>query len=221
MQALLATFGAPSLALASATAKRREPQSPGRRHDLYAWFAPDAKLASPSSATGSDAGNGGPNFYAFDDDAYYWINVDSIGDAQDHIAICSFRTEQLYRTRSSTTSAVASLTDPDLNVRQFCTVTRYDGSGPTVLATDVPVAPNFVGPVSMPDYSSLAKAAVTKLPDGSKLFIGPRDDPFFVDLAAIFDLLTIRKVPGNRGKGVDGLGGFNVLSIAIQIPRRG
>ena len=104
-------------------------------------------------------------------------------------------------------------------MRQTCTVTRYDDGSPTVLATDVPVAPNFVGPVSMPDYDALAAQAVRTLGDGTKIFIGPRDDPFFVDLAAIFDLLTIRKVPGNKGKGVDGLGGFNCLTIAIQVPK--
>ena len=44
------------------------------------------------------------------------------------------------------------------------------------------------------------------------------DDPFFVDLGSIFDLLTIRKLPGDLGKGVDGLRGFNTLTIAIQVP---
>jgi len=70
----------------------------------------------------------------------------------------------------------------------------------------------------MPDYGSLAASAVQTLSDGSKVFVGPRDDPFFVDLAAVFDLLTIRKVPGDKGKGVDGLGGFDVMTIALQVP---
>src|SRR5262249_45686108 len=53
---------------------------------------------------------------------------------------------------------------------------------------------------------------------GGRVFVGPRDDPFFVDLAAIFDLLTIRRPPGDKGKGVDGVGGFNVMSIVLQVP---
>src|SRR5262249_4692234 len=53
---------------------------------------------------------------------------------------------------------------------------------------------------------------------GGRVFVGPRDDPFFVDLAAIFDLLTIRRPPGNKGKGVDGVGGYNVMSIVLQVP---
>jgi hypothetical protein len=191
--------------------------------DLYAWVAPDAQDAVTFVGNWVPLlePNGGPNFYGFDDDARYYINIDNVGDAQDHIRYqFAFRT---VRANGGTflynTGAVTSLDDPDLNVRQFCTITRYDNGAATVLATDVPVAPNYVGPVSMPDYGALASAAIRELPDGSRVFIGPRDDPFFVDLAAIFDLLTIRKVPGNRGKGVDGVGGFNVLSIVLQVPK--
>jgi hypothetical protein len=115
---------------------------------------------------------------------------------------------------------VSSLNDPDLNVRQGWTLTRVDvdAHSETVIGSGQ-VAPYFVGPVSMPDYASLAKAAVQTLGDGTKVFVGPRDDPFFVDLAAVFDLLSIRKLPGNKGKGVDGVGGYNVMSIVIQVPK--
>jgi hypothetical protein len=117
------------------------------------------------------------------------------------------------------TGVVTSLDDPDLNVRQTCTVTRIDDGTETVIATGVPVAPNFVGGTSMPDYASLAQSVVTTLPDGSKLFLGPRDDPFFVDLAAIFDLIQIRDFPGNDGNGVDGVAGYNAMAIVLQVPK--
>jgi hypothetical protein len=66
---------------------------------------------------------------------------------------------------------------------------------------------------------ALAAAAVHSLPGGSKVFAGQRDDPFFVDLGSTFDLLSIRPAaPGNRGGGRDDLAGFNVLSIALQVP---
>jgi hypothetical protein len=190
--------------------------------DLYAWVSGDArdKVTIVGNWVPLLEPNGGPNFYGFDEDVYYWINVDNVGDAQDHIRyLFRFRTERANpNTFLYNVGVVTSLGDPDLNVRQFCTVTRYVNGVPTVLATDVQVAPNFVGPVSMPNYESLWRSAIRELPDGTRIFIGPRDDPFFVDLAAIFDLLTIRKVPGNKGKGVDGLGGFDCLTIAIQIP---
>src|SRR4030095_7903482 len=99
------------------------------------------------------------------------------------------------------TGVVTSLFDPDLNVFQTATVTRYDDGVPTILAKAVPVAPNNVGPVSMPDYDCLANEAITNLPDGSKVFIGPRDDPFFVDLAGGVGLLTLRTGAGRRRAG--------------------
>jgi len=191
--------------------------------DLYAWVSPDAtdKVTIVGNWVPLLEPNGGPNFYGFDDDAFYYMNIDNVGDAQDHIRYqFKFRTtRQNPNTFLYNTGVVRSLDDATLNVRQFCTVTRYDDGVSTVLATDVPVAPNFVGPVSMPDYDRLAGQAVVTLGDGTRIFIGPRDDPFFVDLAAIFDLLTIRKVPGNKGKGVDGVGGYNCLTIAIQVPK--
>lgn len=190
--------------------------------DLYAFVAADA----PDAVTliGNWAPllepNGGPNFYGFDDGAAYYINVDNVGDAQDHVRF-EFRFTTTRRSGATflyNTGVVTSLDDPDLNVFQTARITRYDDGVPTVLAEAAPVAPNFVGPASMPDYAALADAAITTLTDGTKVFIGPRDDPFFVDLAAIFDLLTIRKLPGDTGKGVDGLGGFNCLTIALQVP---
>jgi len=55
--------------------------------------------------------------------------------------------------------------------------------------------------------------------------IGTVDDPFWVDLGSIFDLLALRPLqslhlinqPGNT-KGVDGLKGYNVMSIVLQVP---
>lgn len=191
--------------------------------DLYAWVSADAPNAVtlvgdwvPLIEPGS-----GPNFYGLDDEVSYWFKIDNVGDAQDHIRyLFTFKTtRQTDATFLYNTGVVTSLTDPDLNVRQTYTVTRFDGDTPTVLGSDLPVAPAFVGPVSMPDYAALAKAAVMTLSDGSKVFVGPRDDPFFVDLAATFDLLTIRKPPGNRGRGLDGVGGYDVMTIALQIPK--
>ena len=58
-----------------------------------------------------------------------------------------------------------------------------------------------------------------------KVFAGPRDDPFFVDLGSIFDLGGLRPLnslhilpPAETAAGVDGLKGYNVHSIALQVP---
>ena len=195
--------------------------------DLYAWVAKDA----PSAVTivGNWVPliepNSGPNFASFDDDVTYYINIDNVGDAKKHIRYeFKFKTtRQTGATFLYNVGQVTSLDDADLNVRQTYTLTRIDVVGgveqPTVLGSNLPVAPWNVGPASMPDYRSLAQQAVQTLPGGYKVFVGPRDDPFFVDLASLFDLLTIRKPPGNRGGGVDGVGGYNVMSIVLQVPK--
>ena len=191
--------------------------------DVYAWVAKDAPQAVTIVGNWVPLlePNGGPNFYGFDDEAHYYINIDNVGDARKHIRYeFTFRTtRQNPNTFLYNTGVVTSLDDPDLNVRQTYSVTRIENGVETVLASGLPVAPNFVGPKSMPRYDDLATQAIRTLSDGTKVFVGPRDDPFFVDLAAVFDLLTIRKVPGDVGKGVDGVGGYNVLSDVLQVPK--
>src|SRR5262249_19088332 len=62
-----------------------------------------------------------------------------------------------------------------------------------------------------------------------RVFVGQRDDPFFADLGAIFDLARVRCAAtpndpagcggnANAKKGVDYLAGYNVHTIAIQVP---
>ena len=191
--------------------------------DLYAWVSPDAPdmVTIVGNWIPLIEPNGGPNFAAFDDNADYYINIDNVGDARHHIRFeFEFKTTRgngntfLYNT-----GPVNALTDATLNVRQTYTVTRFDNGVATVLASDVPVAPNHVGPASMPHYNDLAQSAVTPLAGGGRVWAGRRDDPFFVDLAAIFDLLTIRSLPGDHGGGVAGLKGFNCMTIALQLPK--
>jgi hypothetical protein len=195
--------------------------------DLYAWVAKDAPGAVTFVGNWVPLiePNSGPNFASFDDDVTYYINIDNVGDSKKHIRY-EFKfstTRQTGATFLYNTGQVTALDDPDLNVRQTYTLTRIEVVGgveqETVLGSGLPVAPWNVGPASMPDYLALAQQAVRTLPGGTSVFVGPRDDPFFVDLASLFDLLTIRKPPGNKGKGVDGVGGYNVMSIVLQVPK--
>ena len=52
--------------------------------------------------------------------------------------------------------------------------------------------PCNIGPRSTPNYAALAQAAVHHLPSGETVFAGQRNDGFFVDLGAIFDLGDLR-----------------------------
>ena len=62
------------------------------------------------------------------------------------------------------------------------------------------------------------------LPTGETVFAGQRNDGFFVDLGAIFDLADLRPfqnlhlIPSAAAVSVDPLAQLNVHTIAIQIP---
>jgi len=190
--------------------------------DLYAFRSPDkpttVTLISNWEPLLEPAG--GPNFYAFDDKAVYQIIVDNVGDAEDHVVYQFYFTTHTRNgnTFLYNTGAVTTPGDRDLNVYQTYSVKKIVNGSSEWIGQDLAMQPNRVGPKSTPSISELGAEAVHKLSDGSRVFAGERDDPFFVDLGGVFDLLTIRKLPGDLGEGVDGLRGFNTMSIAIQVP---
>ena len=53
---------------------------------------------------------------------------------------------------------------------------------------------------------------------GSKLFAGPRDDPFFFDLGAYSDVLA-GNATGFSTSGTDTFAGTNVLAIVVEVPK--
>ena len=98
----------------------------------------------------------------------------------------------------------------------------------TVLGSGLTAPPVNVGIRSTPDYANrFTQAAVHELGRGRRVFAGQRADPFHVDTGSIFDLGVLRPfefahlIPSAMAMdGVNGLQGFNVHSIAIQVPIR-
>ncbi len=84
----------------------------------------------------------------------------------------------------------------------------------TLLGDNLPTPPVNVGLRSTPNYDALAAAAVRQLPNDIQVFAGQREDPFFVDLN-VFDLLAVPPADTNNQ---DSLAGFNVHTIAIEVP---
>jgi hypothetical protein len=98
-------------------------------------------------------------------------------------------------------------------------VTRIDGkSKPHVVGSGLLTPPDNIGPRSTPDYHALAVAGVHDLNDGSKVFAGQRDDGFFGDIGAAFDLVAIRNGTGATGGGKDFFAGYAVHAISLQVP---
>ncbi|WP_405917519.1 DUF4331 domain-containing protein [Streptomyces sp. NBC_00728] len=225
----LAAAGATALApgAASASSHREAPLISGTPQydntDVYAFVSPDKPDTTTIVANWIpfEEPAGGPNFYTFADDAQYDIHIDNNGDAQGELIYrYTFKT---HRKNGNTflynTGPVTSLDDPDLNITQTydIDVLRLHNQrlvSKTKIADDVPVAPSDVGKASMPDYAKLRYQAVSKTAGGATTFAGQADDPFFLDLR-VFDLLY----GGNLSEvGRDTLKGYNVNSIALQVP---
>ncbi|MGH2561303.1 MAG: DUF4331 domain-containing protein [Thermomicrobiales bacterium] len=189
--------------------------------DLYAFVSPDRpETVTIISAVypGQDPA-GGPNFYRFGDDVLYDIKIDNDGDAVEDITY-RFDFESQIQTPNTflyNTGPIESLDDADWNIRQGYSITRITDAGEETLPFEGVAPPVNIGPKSTPNYESLARQAIGEI-DGMRVFAGQRDDPFWVDLGGVFDLLTIRQLPGNAGGGIDDLKGLNVLAIAIQVP---
>jgi hypothetical protein len=173
--------------------------------DLYAFRSPDR----PASVTivsnwipGQDPA-AGPNYYTFSPSARYNIYIDRNGDARPDIT---------YRFRFQRTAGQLFLG----NTVQKYSATRTE-NGRTRLLTWATTPPNNIGPRATPKYRELAAKAVVDV-RGTKVFAGQRDDAFFGDIGAIFDLLAFRKGTGAEGGGKDFFAGYAVHSIALQIP---
>ena len=222
--------------------------------DVYAFVSPDDSdsVTLIANFIPLEAPYGGPNFFRFADDVLYEIKVDNVGDARAHVTYqFNFHTNVANpNTFLYNTGTIATINSANLNVKQFYSVTEVVSDSvavtTTVLASGLPVPPVNIGSASTPNYDALGNAGVCTIsingsgnPTGStcntrntskgandiKVFAGQRDDPFFVDLGSIFDLLHLRGqpapvgYPGGPGNiPLDGLAGYNVHSIALQVP---
>jgi hypothetical protein len=197
--------------------------------DLYAFVSPN----KPDTVTlianyiPLEEPAGGPNFYEFGDDVLYEIKIDNDADALAEITY-QFRFQTQIRNPDSflyNTGPITSLSSPNWNRPQFYSVTRVDANGTTVLASNLPCPPCNIGPRSTPNYQQLAGAAVHSLSGGVLVFAGQRAEGFYVDLGSVFDLADLRPfqnlhlIPTPAQPGVNGTQGYNVHSIAIQVPK--
>lgn len=208
--------------------------------DVYMFVSPDR----PNSVTiianfiPLEEPSNGPNFYKFDDNALYQLRFDNNGDARLDLAI-QFRFNTVTGNGDTflyNTNTIDNLSDPDWNVKQFMNVTAQirqgDPNTPTFttfsLGNNLPTPPVNIGPRSTPNYeTNLAEASISTIPTGAgdiKVFAGQRDDSFFIDIGSGFDLLGLRPfnsahlAPLPTSNGVDLLAGYNVHTIAIQVP---
>ena len=175
--------------------------------DVYAFRSPD----KPNTVTilanvipGEDPA-AGPNYYTFSPNARYNLKIDTDGDVQPNL---------IYRFQFGRKNGQFFLGD----TAQPYTVTRVQGGKTSVVARGT-TPPNNIGPRSTPNYRSLVSKSIASFDGGrSQAFAGQRDDPFYGDIGAIFDLVAIRKGTGNMGGGKDFFAGYGVHTLGVQVP---
>src|SRR5262249_3366054 len=136
--------------------------------DVYAFVSPDAPdtVTMIANWIPREAPNGGPNFYKFGDDVLYRINIDNDGDANDDIVYeFRFRTRiQNKQTFLYNTGPIASLDDPNFNIRQTYSVTRIDRQGRHPPAANLPTPPVKAGPPPPPTTDARPTPPTSPLP---------------------------------------------------------
>jgi hypothetical protein len=234
--------GAP---FAAASSHREAPAIAGDPYadltDLYAFVSPDAPdtVTFIMNAIPDQDPMGGPNFYKFDDKVKYVLHIAQAGHNQDDIkySVDFTTTVKNPNTFLYNFGPFAKAGDANLNVSQTATITKsVRGEEDKVIATGLPVQPANVGPHSNPvniggvDTTNGGNGisgtpAVSAMAEGEGwFFAGQRADSFYLDLG-VFDLLALRPlqnlhkvVPLAAVDGVNSFNGFNVHSIAFQIP---
>src|SRR3954447_25525865 len=200
----------------------------------------------------------GPNYYNFDPSVLYSFGVDNNQDGQaDKQISFRFRNEirGVVDALDLPLSYLGNVPPPERNAgTAIPPITALDGPGSEGLGLrqrysvaiedvndrgvfvprakpirdDLIAVPSNVGPRTMPGYPTLAQQGVYDLGNGMRAFAGQRNDPFYIDLGAVFDTLNLRRFPpllsaaedaGDANTfGFNMLAGSSVSTIAIEVP---
>ncbi len=187
--------------------------------DLYAFKNPNdsSKIIIIANYIPFEQPQGGPNWYTFGNNVRYEIHIkNSTATTTDDI---------LYRFTFTTVNE-----DPTTffnirlgkqNQKQTYTLEKIIGGGsPVTIVSGGKVPPPNIGPRSIEggaglgakNYDSLMFQSIMTANTGERVFAGPIDDPFFVDLGGAFDL------GGFRQPGRDGLAKMNCHSLVMEVP---
>ncbi len=191
--------------------------------DLYAFKSPtDAeKIILIANYIPFEHPAGGPNWYSFGTNIRYEIHIDNKTATTGDDIIYRFTFQQTNE--DPTTFFNIRLGKENLKTTYTCERSMNGGSTFTVIKTAGKVPPTDIGPRSInsgvglnsPTYEALVQSSITTSTTGERIFCGPIDDPFFVDLGGAFDVGGFRTAAqGAR----DGLAKFNCHSIVIEVP---
>ncbi len=191
--------------------------------DVYAFRSPDHpdKICIIANYIPGQLPFGGPNYYHFGENIQYEIHIDNNINTQGDDIVYRFT---FKRTNEDPTTFFNIRLGKENIKNTYCLEKSTDGGKNfKVIKSNGYVAPYNIGPrsISSPvglnagSYLDLFKKAITTASTGEDVFVGPVDDPFFVDLGGIFDL---GDAPRQNGRPADGLKCKNVSTLALQIP---
>ena len=191
--------------------------------DVYAFRSPDDtnKITIIAGYVPGQLPFGGPNYYQFGSNIRYEIHIDNnIATTGDDI-IYRFTFQQVNE--DPTTFFNIRLGKENLKTTYTMQKSTDGGATFVTVKTNGSVPPYNIGPRSITSpvglgassYRDLSKKSILKASTGEKVFCGPVDDPFFVDLGGIFDLGDAPRTTGSLPS--DGLACKNVSVIALQI----
>jgi hypothetical protein len=225
-QMLFATIAICSTTLAQASSHREAPliaNDPlADNTDLYAFRSPNDpnKVTIIASYIPVQLPFGGPNYASFGENIRYEIHIDNnTATAGDDITY-----RFTFNKTNQDPSTFFNIRLGQENLKTTYTLEKSTNGGvsfTTVLTNGIVPPPNIGArsinsPVGLnTTYSALVANAITTASSGEKVFCGPSDDPFFVDLGGIFDLGDAPRQ--NGGVVRDGIARTNVHSICLEI----
>ncbi len=190
--------------------------------DLYAFKSPcdSNKIVLIANYIPFEHPAGGPNWYTFGENIRYEIHIDNNTATSGDDIIYRFTFQKTNEDGS--TFFNIRLGKQNIKTTYTCERSTNGGASFTAIITNGVVPPPNIGPRSIDNspvglgssYANLMAAAVQTPSTGEKIFCGPVDDPFFVDLGGAFDAGGFRPAAQAR----DGLAKFNCHAIVIEVP---
>ncbi len=193
--------------------------------DVYAFRDPNdtSKINLIADYIPFELPEGGPNYYSFGENIRYEIHIkNKTTTTGDDI---TYRFTFTRVNQDSTTFFNIRLGKQNIKTTYTCERSIDGGKTFVAIVTNGVVPPNNIGPRSIDSavglnttYDALVNSSIATTATGEKVFCGPRDDPFFVDLAGAFDVGNFRPMGNKTNPTKDGLARYNVHTIAIQVP---
>jgi hypothetical protein len=192
--------------------------------DVYAFRSPDDpnKITIIACYVPGQLPQGGPNYYQFGENIHYEIHIDNNVATKGDDIVYRFS----FQKANEDPTTFFNIRLGKQNLKTTYTLERSTDGGKhfSSIVSNGPVPPPNVGPRSIsspvglnaPSYESLIQNSIKTASTGEKVFCGPSDDPFFVDIGGIFDLGDAPRTTGTPP--TDGLKCLNVSTIALQIP---